>query len=57
LRYIGGWSEAEYNENLSELRKELSRESVKPKGEPIWARYNSPMAPWFVRTNEIQFEI
>ena len=22
-------------------------------GDPVWARYNSPFAPWFLRRNEI----
>jgi len=25
----------------------------KPAGEPIWARYNPPITPSFMRTNEI----
>jgi hypothetical protein len=22
-------------------------------GEPVWARYNAPFTPWFLRRNEI----
>jgi hypothetical protein len=26
---------------------------VATEGEPVWARYNGPMTPWFLRRNEI----
>lgn len=56
-RYHGGWSMKLYNEELSEIDSKMSQLSLKSKGEPIWARYNSPMALAPFRTNEIQFEI
>ena len=31
----------------------LSAEGYAPVGEPIWARYNPPFMPWFLRRNEI----
>ena len=56
-RYNGGWSDSLYNKELKALQKETSDLSLKTKGEPIWARYNSPMAPSFLRTNEIFYEL
>ena len=30
---------------------------IKDNAEPIWARYNSPMAPAPIRTNQIMYEV
>jgi hypothetical protein len=30
---------------------------MKPVGEPIWARYDPPWKPWFMRRNEILIPI
>ena len=57
LRYNGGWSENLYNEEVTKTEVDLGRIGIQTKGEAIWARYNSPMAPTFLRTNEIIFEI
>ena len=35
----------------------MVKESLTGKGQPMWARYNSPMSPSFLRTNEIMYEI
>ena len=56
-RYTGGWSEELYNEEVLKTEVDLGRIGIETKGEPIWARYNSPMAPSFLRTNEIVFSI
>lgn len=56
-RYHGGWSVSLYNEELSTIEKKMSQLEIQGKGEPIWARYNSPMALAPLRTNEIQFLI
>jgi hypothetical protein len=31
----------------------MKKKGMSIKSEPIWARYNSPFAPAFLRTNEI----
>jgi DNA gyrase inhibitor GyrI len=57
LRYSGGWSEERYLEKLAELRAAMEKEGLRAAGEPVWARYDPPFMPWFLRTNEILFEI
>ncbi len=57
LRYSGTWSQANYREHVSALRSALTREAMKPVGEPIWARYDPPWKPWFMRRNEILIPI
>jgi len=53
LRYSGTWSEANYNEHLQALRAAVAREHLQVTGDPVWARYDPPFKPWFLRTNEI----
>jgi len=55
--YSGSWSENRYNNKLAEFRFELEKNKVFTKGEPIFARYNSPFQLWFLRRNEIWLEV
>jgi hypothetical protein len=57
LRYSGTWSEERYLEKLAELRARMEKEGFRAVGEPVWARYDPPFMPWFLRTNEILVEI
>ena len=57
LRYSGSWSEERYFEKLAELRAAMEKEGLRAVGEPVWARYDPPFMPWFLRTNEILVEI
>lgn len=53
VRYSGFWSEKNYRRNLEALRQWMNDQGREPAGEPIWARYNPPFTPWFLRRNEI----
>jgi effector-binding domain-containing protein len=53
VRYSGTWSKRNYEMHLERLLDTLSAEGYEPLGEPIWARYNPPFMPWFLRRNEI----
>ena len=53
LRYSGTWSQANYLEHLGELKAALEAAGVATQGEPLFARYNAPFTPWFMRRNEI----
>lgn len=57
VRYSGTWSQANYREHLEVLTAGLSRHGLIAKGAPIWARYDPPYKPWFLRTNEILVEL
>jgi SOUL heme-binding protein len=56
LRYSGTWSEERYLEKLAELKGAMEKAHLRAVGEPVWARYDPPFMPWFLRTNEIQVE-
>ncbi len=53
IRYTGTWSEKKYNQHLVLLREWIEKNELQTIGEPVWARYNAPFTPWFMRRNEI----
>ena len=53
LKYSGTWSRSRYEERKEELMEWISRRGLKQIGEPIFARYNAPFMPWFLRRNEV----
>ena len=53
VRYSGFWSEKNYQKNKLKLDSWILKEGLTVSGEPIWARYNAPFVPWFMRRNEI----
>jgi hypothetical protein len=57
VRYSGTWSEKSYSEQLDDLRAFIAQRGLVPSGEPIFARYDPPFMPWFLRRNEIQVPI
>ncbi len=57
LAYRGNWSEARYQAHLEKLRAALAKEGLKVAGTPVWARYDPPFMPTFLRTNEILVEV
>ena len=56
-RYSGGWGEANYEKHRDALLAALEGASIDIVGEPVWARYDSPMKPWFLRRNEVMVAI
>lgn len=57
VRYSGFWSEKRFLRHKQELEKWIEENNLKITGEPVWARYNSPFTPWFLRRNEILIPI
>jgi len=53
VRYSGFWSEKGYLRHKMELESWIHERGLTIVGDPIWARYNSPFTPWFLRRNEI----
>ena len=56
-RYSGRWSRSGYNEHLQQLRSALKRDGLHAVGEPRFARFDSPMKPWFLRRNEVHIDV
>ncbi len=57
VRYSGLWSEKNYLENKLELELWIKETGLTVVGDPIWARYNPPFTPWFMRRNEIMIPV
>lgn len=57
IRYSGFWSESNYLDHKLELEAWLSNSDYQIDGEPVWARYNAPFMPWFLRRNEVLIPI
>ena len=53
LRYSGRWTESSYLRHKMELESWVRERGLRSAGDPVWARYNPPFAPWFLRRNEI----
>jgi len=53
VRYSGFWSEKGYLRYKMELESWIHKRGLTIMGDPIWARYNPPFTPWFLRRNEI----
>jgi effector-binding domain-containing protein len=53
VRYSGFWSEEKYLLHKEKLEKWIKENRYTVAGDPVWARYNAPFTPWFMRRNEI----
>lgn len=53
IRYSGFWSEEEYLLNKDKLEIWIDANGLTAVGQPVWARYDPPFKPWFLRRNEI----
>ncbi len=53
VRYSGTWSAKNYRRHLDELNAWIKKQNLAVEGDPVWARYNPPFTPWFLRRNEI----
>ena len=53
VRFSGTWSEDRFANHEGELRAQLAKHGLQPVGEAVYARYNPPFTPWFMRRNEV----
>ena len=57
VKYSGTWSEEGYEENRALLEDYIQKRGLTKTGEPVWARYDPPFMPWFLRRNEVLIPI
>ena len=57
IRFSGVWDAERFDAKAAELRRWLASKGETTIGEPVAARYNPPWTPWFLRRNEILFEL
>ena len=53
LSYSGTWSRDRYEGKEQRLKELIRQRGLKIEGEPVFARYNPPFMPWFLRRNEV----
>ena len=53
VKYSGTWSQEGYAENRALLEQYIQKRGLTKTGEPVWARYDPPFMPWFLRRNEV----
>ncbi|MGD8963059.1 MAG: heme-binding protein [Desulfobacterales bacterium] len=57
IRYSGTWSQKRFENNNALLQAAIARRGLKPVGQPVWARYDPPFMPWFLRRNEVLIRV
>lgn len=57
IQYSGRWKRSHYLEHKQALEAWIAAEGLTITGEPIWARFNGPYTPWFMRRNEVQIPV
>ena len=53
IQYSGTWSQKRYEEKKALLQDVIEKRGLRPTGEAVWARYDPPFMPWFLRRNEV----
>ncbi len=53
VKYSGTWSEEGYEKNKARLEEYLRMRGLTKSGAAVWARYDPPFMPWFLRRNEV----
>src|SRR6056297_2638630 len=57
IEYSGFWSKSGYQQNKARLEEWINKKGFIIQGRPVWARYNAPFMPWFLRRNEVLIPI
>ena len=57
IKFSGRWTEKNFKKHENRLLNNLKTQNITITGEAIYARYNAPFTPWFMRRNEVMFEV
>lgn len=57
IAYSGTWSRSRYEAQEQTLLTAVRTAGLKTVGKPVFARYNPPFMPWFLRRNEVMIEV
>ncbi len=57
LVFSGFWSDSNFSRRIEALKACLAENQIPAQSLPTIARYNMPLTPWFLRTNEILIDI
>lgn len=57
LSFSGDWSQSRYLAHETKLLAAVLDAGLQSAGKPVFARYNPPFMPWFLRRNEVMIEV
>lgn len=57
IRFSGSLSDEHFAEREAELRTWIASRGLSPASAPVYAYYNDPLTPWFLRRNEVMIEV
>lgn len=57
ITFSGFWSDANLSSHQTALAAFIESRRLTPVAPPVFAYYDPPWIPWFMRTNEVQIEI
>lgn len=53
IKFSGTWGPEKFEEKAAELRAALESRGLEADRTPVYARYDPPWTPWFLRRNEV----
>ena len=56
-RWSGRWTYSSVESQTTALRKVIAEQGLREMGPPVWARYDPPWKPWFLRRNEVLIDV
>jgi effector-binding domain-containing protein len=57
IRFSGPFTQPNFMKHLNKLREWIEAENLTPASEPIFAGYDPPFTPWFLKHNEIMVKV
>lgn len=57
IRFSGFWSDENFAEHARELKTFLTERGYEISGGPVFAYYDPPFMPWFMRRNEVLYPL
>lgn len=57
LRFSGTWNERRLEDLTAAFLQAIEKAGYAPVSDPLLARYNPPLTPWFLRRNELLIEV
>jgi len=56
-QWTGRWTYSSVEQHTRLLRQSIAAAGLREVGAPVWARYDPPWKPWFLRRNEVLIEV
>ncbi|MEM6384521.1 MAG: heme-binding protein [Pseudomonadota bacterium] len=57
VRFSGRWTDSVFGEQTEQLKRWMSSQRIQASDEPVFAYYNDPFTPAFLRRNEVLIEV